>query len=101
VWEAKKKLKIFLGFLEKKLCHVVEHIFLSNFVMHRKIPSHHLPGAKWVWSFFFKRLFFHMFLWLWGPSGPHFHHRRWWIRSLNWSYISWLSFGHIPLILGL
>ena len=74
VWveEAKKKSKIFLDLARKKLCHVVEHIFVSNFVMYCKIPSHHLGADIWVWSFFFKRLFFHFFLGLCGPTGPIF-----------------------------
>ena len=74
VWvgEAKKKPKIFLDLARKKLCHVVEHIFVSNFVMYFKIPSHHLGGDIWVWSFFFKRLFFRIFLGLCGPTGPIF-----------------------------
>ena len=72
VWEAKKKSKIFLDLARKKLCHVVGNIFVSNFVMYRKIPSHHLGGDIWVWSFFFKRLFFRFFLGLCGPTGPIF-----------------------------
>ena len=36
--EAKKKSKIFLDLARKKLCHVVEHIFLSNFAIRPDFP---------------------------------------------------------------
>ncbi len=38
VWEAKKKLKIFLAWEQKKPCQVVEHIFLSNFAIRHDFP---------------------------------------------------------------
>ena len=85
---------------QKKLCHVVEHIFLSTFVIHRKIPSLLFRVEKLSWSFFFKRLFCRLFLWLWGPQGPHIHHRRWWISCLKWRYNHLLSFGAIALFMG-
>ena len=67
---AKKKLKIFLAWEQKKPCQVVENIFVNNFVIDFDFPTLLLLGDIGVWSFFFKRLFFWNFLWLQGPPGP-------------------------------
>ncbi len=70
VWEAKKKLEIFLAWGEKKPCQVLGNIFVNNFVIDFDFPTRLLHGYIWVWSFIFKRVFFQNFLWLQGPPGP-------------------------------
>ena len=57
---------------EKKPYQVVGHIFVNNFVIDFDFPTPLLIWDKRGWSFFFKRLFFRIFLGLCGPTGPIF-----------------------------
>ena len=97
---AKKKLKIFLAWEQKKPCQVVGNIFVNNFVIDFDFPTPLLLGDMGVWSFFFKRLFFLKFSLTSRAARPSIHHRRWCLGSLNWSHTSLASFGTIPLPMG-